>query len=66
MLHTVIDCGALTNPVDGIVNTAGGTTFGMEATYSCMDGYELTGPPTRVCTRTGWNGTEPICSGESH
>lgn len=66
-MHAVVDCGPLTNPVDGMVDTAGGTTFGNEATYSCINNYELIGPPTRVCMQDGvWSETEPTCNGKPH
>ena len=40
---------------------------GTTATYSCTDGYELTGGSTRMCVDSGsmgdWNGMEPTCTG---
>ena len=65
-MHAAVDCGSLTNPVDGMVDTAGGTTLGNVAIYSCMDGYELNGSPIRVCIEDGkWNDMEPTCDGKS-
>ena len=57
-----MDCGALTNPVNGQVNHTAGTTFGYEATYRCNTGYDLVGNSTRRCEATGvWSGSEPTC-----
>ena len=55
-----MDCGNLTNPENGEVDHAEGTTFGQTATYSC-DGI-LVGDSTRTCQDTGtWSGSEPTC-----
>ena len=56
-----MDCGTLTNPVNGQVSTTG-TTFGQTATYSCNTGYNLMGDDTRTCQATGqWSGNAPTC-----
>ena len=61
-LSPAIDCGALTNPDNGRVDTPQGTTFNQVATYSCNSGYELVGNITRACQADGmWSGSEPIC-----
>ena len=63
--HTAIDCGQLMPPVNGLVDTTGGTVFEREAVYSCREGYEVNGPTTRQCLASGqWNGMEPTCSCE--
>ncbi|HYQ18403.1 MAG TPA: SUMF1/EgtB/PvdO family nonheme iron enzyme [Polyangiaceae bacterium] len=55
------DCGALSDPSDGIVD-APATTFGETATYACRDGYQLSGADTRSCDKTGsWSASEPAC-----
>ena len=60
--QTVVDCSALTNPANGQVSQAAGTTFGETATYSCNTGYNLVGDNTRTCQATGeWSGSEPAC-----
>ena len=57
-----MDCGTLTNPVNGQVNNTAGTTFGQTATYSCDLGYNLVGDSTRTCQANGvWSGNEPAC-----
>ena len=61
---TAVDCGTLTNPVNGQVSHPGGTTFGQTATYSCNTGYNLVGDSTRTCQATRvWSGSAPICQG---
>ena len=59
-----MDCGTLTNPVNGQVNHTAGTTFEQTATYSCNTGYNLVGDGTRTCQATGvWSGNAPTCQG---
>ena len=62
-LYTVaVDCGDLTDPTDGAVNTSSGTTFNMNATYSCNTGYNLNGTNTRTCQADRmWSGSDPTC-----
>ena len=62
LLSTAMDCGALPNPANGLVNNTNGTTFGQTATYSCNTGYNLVGNSTRMCQATGvWSGSAPTC-----
>ena len=45
---TDVDCGSLTDPVNGAISLTG-TAFNSTATYSCNDGYNLVGvPPEHV------------------
>ena len=61
-LLTAVDCGTLTNPVNGQVTHTGRTRFGQTATYSCDTGYILVGDNNRTCQAAGnWSGSEPIC-----
>ena len=62
----VVDCGPLTNPDNGQVNTSNGTTFGSLATYTCDTGYTLSGSESRTCEDSGvWAVlTSPICESE--
>ena len=61
-LLTVVDCRALTDPVNGQVSHTGGTTSGQTATYTCNTGYNLVGDSTHICQATGvWSGSEPTC-----
>ena len=61
-IFPVVDCGELTDPTNGAVNTSSGTTFMMTATYTCNTGYNLNGVTTRTCQATGdWSGSDPTC-----
>ncbi len=63
---TVINCGFLTNPINGAVDTSSGTTFNQMATYSCIPGYMISGAATRTCQATGsWSLATPTCARES-
>ena len=56
------DCGSLTNPINGQVDTSPGTNYMSTATYSCDNGYELNGSSTRTCSSDGmWTRAAPIC-----
>jgi formylglycine-generating enzyme required for sulfatase activity len=58
-----VDCGTLSAPSNGTVNTPSGTGRGATATYSCSSGYTLSGTSTRTCGDTGtWAGTAPTCT----
>ena len=62
LLSTVVDCGTLTNPANGLVSYSGRTTFRQIANYSCNTGYNLVGGSTRTCQATGrWSGSAPTC-----
>ena len=57
-----MDCGVLTNPVNGSVDYTAGTTFRQTANYSCSTGYRLVGDSTQTCQATGnWSGSAPTC-----
>ena len=63
LILAAVDCGNLTDPVNGQV-TLTGTTFGQTATYSCNTGYNLVGDSNRTCQATGnWSGSAPTCQG---
>ena len=67
LLSTAVDCGNLTNPANGQVSHAVGTTFGHTATYNCNTGYNQMGGNTRKCQATGeWSGSEPTCERTLH
>ena len=62
LFSTVVDCGTLSNPLNGQVSHTAGTTFGQTATYSCNTGYNLVGDSTRTCqARAEWSGSAPTC-----
>ena len=59
-----VNCGVLTNPTNGQVNTSSRTTFGSTGAYTCDTGYSLSGSQTRTCGADGnWTSSEPICEG---
>ena len=61
--YTAVDCGVLTDPSNGAVDTSSGTTFMMTATYTCNTGYTLTGDTTRTCGADGqWSSSAPTCN----
>ena len=60
--YVVANCGNPPCPANGMVSTNGGTTFGHMATYSCKQGYQLSGPSSRFCLWSGsWSGSTPTC-----
>jgi formylglycine-generating enzyme required for sulfatase activity len=61
-LCTPVDCGVLSAPENGDVVVVAGTSLGATASYSCFEGYSLTGPSSVVCTETGSWSTVPTCS----
>ena len=64
LLFIAVDCGTLTNPVNGQVTHTAGTLFGQTATYICDSGYNLVGESVRTCQVTGvWSGSVPTCQG---
>ena len=57
LLYLAVDCGSLSNPDNGQVNTSNGTTFGSTVTYTC---HRESG--SRTCGANGlWTLTEPNC-----
>ena len=61
-----VDCGPLSNPVNGVVDTSEGTTFGSTATYTCNLNFVLNGSSVRTCTAEGvWGGETPTCTGKT-
>ena len=61
----VVDCGALPNPLNGMVIFTI-TTVLSTASYSCDTGYTLFGNSTRTCQTDGtWSGSSPTCDGKS-
>lgn len=57
-----VDCGALSNPTNGAVSTASGTTYTNVASYTCNAGYVRSGSASRTCQADGtWSSTAPTC-----
>ena len=70
ILHTVFISNSALCPDDAPVNgmvtnsqQASPLQVGNVATYTCDTGYELSGSTTRMCTASGWMGTDlPTCN----
>ena len=59
-----VQCPALSDPENGAVSITG-TGVGDIATYTCNDGFELSGSDTRTCESDGeWSGSAPTCEGK--
>ncbi len=56
-----VNCGVPANPANGTVS-APVTTYNSIASYSCNNGYNLSGVATRKCQSDAtWSGTAPTC-----
>ena len=61
LLSSVVDCGSLSHPTNGLVMFSM-STFGAMATYMCDEGFNLIGNSTQLCLANGsWEGTVPTC-----
>ena len=59
----VVDCGPLSAPTSGTVETMAGTTFGAIAEYGCTGTNGLVGSASRMCQADGtWSGAAPTCA----
>jgi len=56
-----VSCTPLVGPDNGAI-TCTGSVYEDTCSFTCDDGYELTGSDTRTCQNDGnWNGTEAGC-----
>ena len=63
-MYIVLDCGTLSEPVNGGIDLSGGTLVGAVAIYTCDPSFRLIGVESRVCQENGsWSGETPICEG---
>ena len=61
-INAGIVCGNLTAPENGNVTFDEFIGWGGSATYSCDEGYTLTGTSTRECQKSAtWTSTAPTC-----
>ncbi|XP_064386242.1 sushi, von Willebrand factor type A, EGF and pentraxin domain-containing protein 1-like [Halichondria panicea] len=59
----LVNCGSLSAPSNGAVDTSSGTTFMMTATYTCISGYTRVGTVTRTCQANAmWSLSAPTCT----
>ena len=60
-----IICNELMSPAKGTVEYSDPSRiFNSRATYSCDEGYTLTGNSQRICVGLNiWSGSEPTCTG---
>ncbi|XP_062499001.1 fibrillin-2-like [Corticium candelabrum] len=58
---TLVDCGGLATPSNGVKNSIQ-TTCGTTVAFSCKTGFDLRGSNSRTCQHNGlWSGTQPTC-----
>ena len=60
-LEDIVDCDPLLPPQNGMVSF-NSTTSGSLATYSCDEGFRLTGIETRTCFNGAWSNRDPTCT----
>ena len=59
--YAAVPCGQLTDPMNGQV-TVSGTTEGSIATYTCDEGFTLSGSTSQTCGSNGtWRPAAPVC-----
>jgi len=57
-----VQCPVLTAPDNGMISCTG-NGVGDTCTYTCDDGFELSGSDTRTCQDDQtWSGTDATCS----
>ncbi|XP_030846783.1 sushi repeat-containing protein SRPX-like [Strongylocentrotus purpuratus] len=63
----VFRCPRLQAPSRGSIAKCSDPVYGTECTFSCNEGYELLGSPSRECVLqnglapASWDGTQPVC-----
>ena len=65
LFYTAVDCGDLSDPLNGVVTYASTTFTTGLAIYECNENYTLNGNLSRICQADGsWSGVSPVCDGE--
>lgn len=65
MMFAAVDCGSLSDPLNGNVDVSQ-TFFPGVATYTCNSGYLLIGGNTRTCQANEmWSGIAPTCTSKT-
>ena len=58
----IVPCPPLTAPDNGMIDCTG-SLFEDTCTFSCDDGYNITGSETRTCqSDQTWSGSEAMCT----
>ena len=57
----ILDCGIPTSVNHSTVLYSHGTLVGANATYTCSNGYKVSGQQTIICQSTGKWANEPYC-----
>ncbi|KAI8501685.1 hypothetical protein Bbelb_209560 [Branchiostoma belcheri] len=59
---TLVQCPALTAPVNGVLTPVGANSYQDVVTFTCNHGYELDGASYVTCQADqAWSGADPIC-----
>ena len=61
--YSVVDCGPAPSITNGSPGTPDMTTFGGTVTYTCDNGFTLSGSAMITCLATGSWSTPPSCTG---
>ena len=65
--YIVLDCGALPDIANGIIDQSSGTGLSAVTTYTCDPGFTLLGDSTRECgSDEVWTNSEPSCAGKGN
>ena len=67
MYFLVVPCSSLTDPNNGTINCLQGddgvSSYEDTCSFTCNNGYELTGSDTRTCQSNGnWSGNDTLCN----